>query len=210
MTDPNVTATPPAGGAGQPPAGNNDPTVTTPPATNAPAAAASEQEPEQTDNSNEPMSLDEAKKLRSEAANLRKRLKDLDAKAQAEADAKLGDLERANKQVATLTAQVTELQTALRNERAGRQVDRQAAKMGLDADLATQLMAAQPLEYDEDNNPVGIEKALKALTAKWPHLVKPVTAPPPGSTNAADGRTAGPAVDPQARAAELRQRYRIP
>jgi hypothetical protein len=90
----------------------------------------------------------------------------------------------------------------------GRQVDLLSAKLGLAPDLAATLLAAQPIEYDDEDNPIDLEKALKALTAKWPQLVKPAAQPPAGSTNAGDGTGRGH-VDPKAKEADLKQRYRI-
>lgn len=200
-----ATEQPQAGGSGQPQAGENTQATAQSAAI---AQAATDTDTETGQGATETISLDEARKLRSEAANLRKRLKQFETDAQTQAEAKLGDLEKATKQLGSLTEQVTKQQAALRAERTGRQVDRLAAKMGLDPDLAARLLATESVEYDEDENPIGLDKALKALTVKWPHLVKPATPPPGGSTNAGDGRGSGK-IDPQVQAAELKQRYRI-
>jgi hypothetical protein len=204
-----TTVQPPAGG-GQPPAGETPTQPATAKATDATTPAVIEAAtPAATGNESETISLEEAKKLRSEAANLRKRLKELDANAQAQADAKLGDLEKATKQLTQTTERVTALSAALRQERVGRMTERLATKLNLEPELTAKLLAAETIEYDDDDQPIDLEKKIKALAQRWPQLVKPTTATPGAGNNAADGRGTPLPADAKLREAELKQRYRV-
>lgn len=157
----------------------------------------------------EMISLEEAKKLRSEAAGLRKRLKELEANAQAQADAKLGDLERATKQLTHATERITALSAALRQERVGRMTERLATKLNLEPELTAKLLAAEVIEYDDDDQPIDLEKKIKAMAQRWPQLAKATANAPGAGNNAADGRGTPLPANAQQREAELRQRYRI-
>ena len=97
-----------------------DASVTTP----AQAATITSPDAQAADGNNEPISLDEAKKLRQEAASLRKREKDVLAqlkayqdKEQATKDAELSEVERVNKQYADLQEQQEALAADLFQER---------------------------------------------------------------------------------------------
>lgn len=205
-----TTVQPPAGG-GQPQAGETPAQPVTAAAASAttPAVIESAATPATTGNDSETISLEEAKKLRSEAAGLRKRLKELEANAQAQADAKLGDLEKATKQLAQTTERVTALSAALRQERVGRLTERLATKLNLEPELTAKLLAAEAIEYDDDDQPIDLEKKIKALAQRWPQLVKPTAATPGAGNNAAEGRGTPLPADAKQREAELRQRYRV-
>jgi hypothetical protein len=186
----STTTTPLAGDGGQPPAGDNQAPAATP---DTPAVT-------------ETISLDEAKKLRSEAAGLRKRLKELEDAKKATDDAKLDETEKAKKAVTEAAGRLEATEAALRTERIGREVERTAAKLSLDPELAGRLVTADMLEFGEDGKPTNVEKTLKGLIQKWPNLVK--SQAQPANINANDGRgSAQP--DPKAREADLRRRFRI-
>lgn len=204
------TTVQPQAGGGQPQAGETPAQPVTAAAASAATQAVIEAAtPATTGNDSETISLEEAKKLRSEAAGLRKRLKELEANAQAQADAKLGDLEKATKQLAQTTERVTALSAALRQERVGRLTERLATKLNLEPELTAKLLAAEAIEYDDDDQPIDLEKKIKALAQRWPQLVKPTAATPWAGNNAAEGRGTPLPADAKQREAELKQRYRI-
>jgi len=192
QNDPTNAA--PAAADGQPQAGTPAPEATP----DAQAAAGD----------NATISLEDARKLRSESQNLRKRLKELEDEKQKAADAQLSEVERAKKQADAAQTRLAEIEGTLRQERVGREVERTAAKLKLDPELAGRLVAPDMLEYDDDGKPTNTEKVLKGLIAKWPNLVK-ADAPPP-DINANQGRGSGQqAVDPQAEEARIRKTFRI-
>jgi len=187
-----MTGAAPAATDGQPQAG-----TTTAPAANPDPQAGTEN-----------ISLDEAKKLRSEAQGLRKRLKELEDAKKATDDAQLSEVEKAKKGLTEAAAKAEAAEAALRTERIGREVERTAAKLHLDPELAGRLVTADMLEFDDEGKPTNTEKVLKGLIAKWPHLVVQAQQPP-ANINAGDGRGGAQPADPKAREAGLRQRYRI-
>jgi len=192
QNDPTNAA--PAAADGQPQAGTPAPEATP----DAQAAAGD----------NATISLEDARKLRSESQNLRKRLKELEDEKQKAADAQLSEVERAKKQADAAQTRLAEIEGTLRQERVGREVERTAAKLKLDPELAGRLVAPDMLEYDDDGKPTNTEKVLKGLIAKWPNLVK-ADAPPP-DINANQGRGSGQqTVDPQAEEARIRKTFRI-
>ncbi len=156
-TTPATSPTPQAGGGTttpQPLAG-----ATTPP------------EPLAGEGQSEQFSLEEARKLRSEAANLRKRMKAYEDAEQAAKDAQLSEVERLKKQQGDLQAQ-HETYVRQAQERIVRyEVERQAAKLGIiDTDAAAKLIDWAELEYDDDGTPKNAEKVLQALLKAKPYL----------------------------------------
>lgn len=115
------------------------------------------------------ISLDEARKLRSESANLRKRLKELEGAEEQRTQATLSEQEKLSKQAIKLQAERDTLATELRTERARIAISRSAAKVGIDPELAESLALAQ-LVFDDAGQPTNVEAVLKALLTKWPHL----------------------------------------
>lgn len=112
------------------------------------------------------------KKLRSEAAQYRKSLRELEAKTKEREDAELSESQK-------LAKRAQELETLLataereRKERVTRyEVQLMAQKMGVqDYDAAFRLIDQAELEYGEDGQPINVEKVVKALIAKRPYLV---------------------------------------
>jgi hypothetical protein len=148
----------PAAPEAQPSTGNADA-----PAADAGAAAAAEPET---------ISLDEAKKLRSEAKGLRTRLKELEAAEQARADADKSAEERAAERIKAL-------ETDLASERAERRtMALQVATIGVarklgfrDPDLAHRLLSTDEIEFDEGGKPRNVEALLTAISKQHPYLV---------------------------------------
>ncbi len=140
---------------------------------------------------NEPFSLEEAKKLRSEARALRDRLKSAesstkelaDLKAKLEAD-KLTEAERWQKQATDLQSKYDSDTSALTERIVRYEVERQAAKIGIiDPDAAAQLIDWDALEYDEDGTPKNADALLKDLLKSKPYLAGKTQASAGGATN---------------------------
>ena len=156
----------------------------------------------------ETISLDEARKLRSEAANLRKRLKELDSahtelktfKEQSEA-AKLSDAEKQvlaqkklEQQLADHQSQNSGLLRQLQEARITNEVFKQASKLSIiDVDAASRLIDGSRIEYDDNGNPTNVEVLLKDLAKARPWLVgKQQVQSSGGATNPSRSQTSGP------------------
>src|SRR6266568_2712798 len=114
----------------------------------------------------EPISLDAAKKLRSEAKALRERLKayeDADAAAQA---AKLTETERQAKELADSKQRNEDLAAELMEAHMHQDIARLASKFNfiVSADLIAKLIDMADVEWNEDTGrPTNIEKLLEKL-----------------------------------------------
>lgn len=174
-----------------------------------PQAGATTTTPEpQAGEGSETISLDEARKLRSEASNLRKRLKELDAahnelktfKEQTEA-AKLSDQEKQQlaqkkieQQLAEHQSQNSDLLRQLQEARINNEVYKNASKLNIiDIDAASRLIDASRIDYDEAGSPTNIDVLLKELVKARPWLAgktQPQTSG--GATNPPRSQTSGP------------------
>lgn len=126
------------------------------------------------------------KKLRGEAAEYRRRLRELEQVVKQYEDAKLSETERLQKRLADLEQE----QLAHQQERQERIVRYEtmlaASKLGIiDPDAAYRLLDLASLEYNEDGTPKNLEKALRDLTRAKPYLVG---APSNAVTNPATGQ----------------------
>ena len=174
-----TSATPQAGDAGNAPTPQAGNTTTT--------------EPQAGESQSEPLSLDEARKLRSEASNLRTRLKAAEAKAaefdklKADAEAaKLSETERLQKQLADLQKAHETATAQVKAERARAAIQVQAFQNGIDPKLAARLIELSDLEYDDDGQPSNVPALIKTLIKEYPNLVsKAAPATSGGATNPA-------------------------
>src|SRR5581483_102305 len=123
--------------------------------------------------------------LRSEASNLRKRLKELDAahaelktfREQTEA-AKLSDQEKQalaqkkiEQQLSDFQSQNSDLLRQLQEARINNDVYKNASKLNIiDIDAASKLIDASRIDYDESGNPTNIDSLLKELVKSRPWL----------------------------------------
>ena len=178
MPEPTTPAEPQAGGAGDDPQ---------------PQAGTTSTEPQAGD-SHEPMSLDEAKKLRSEAQALRKREKEAlarltayEQKEKEAQDAQLPELERLKKQV----SEADSVHTALVERIVQYEVERAAQKLGvIDPDAAARLLDWDALEFDENGMPTNADALLKDLLKSKPYLAGRQSASSMGgATNPARSQT---------------------
>ncbi len=147
----------------------------TPVTPTAPAATITSPDAQAADGNSEPISLEAARKLRSEAEALRKRLKSYEDAEQAAKDASLGEVERVNKQYADLKEQHETLAAELLEARVYQDVARHAAKLNfiLPADMLAKLLLndLDAIEF-EDGKPKNIETLLQNLAKSTPEIVK--------------------------------------
>ena len=172
---------------GNPPAGD--------PADPQPPAGTQTPEPQAGDD-NTTISLEEAKKLRSEAQSLRKREKEALAKLQAyeqkeqqAADAQLPELERLKKQV----SEAEGIHDGLVERLIDYEVRLQAAEMGIQPQYlkrVTQMLDFDEMEFDGDTGmPTNVETLLKALLKEMPFLTGRGQVSSGGATNPARSQT---------------------
>lgn len=130
-------------------------------------------EPQEGDESERTLTLAEAKKLRSEASNLRKRLKAFEEKEQKEQEASMTEQQKKEKQYAesqaAYTSQIEKLQArVVRNE-----VEKTAAKLGMiNPELAHRLIDWAELEFDEDGSPTNAKSILEKIIKDNQYLVQ--------------------------------------
>ncbi len=143
----------------------------------------------------EQISLEEAKKLRSEAASLRKRMKAFeDEKAAAEA-AKLTEQEKLQKALSDTQAQLSEKERVIQERVIRYEVQLQAAAMGVDPlylDKIPRLINPSELKFDDDGAPTNVKELLDKLVKEMPALVLQQQATRPSTAGGATnpGRTA--------------------
>src|SRR6266702_1876609 len=141
----------------------------------APAATITSPDAQAADGNTETISLEAARKLRSEAEALRKRLKSYEDAEQAKKDAQLSEVERMNKQYADLKEQHETLAAELLEARVYQDVARHAAKLNfiLPADMLAKLLLndLDAIEF-EDGKPKNIETLLQNLAKSTPEIVK--------------------------------------
>jgi hypothetical protein len=165
-------------------------------------------EPQAGDGQDTTISLDEAKKLRSESANLRKRLKEFEAlntelktfKEKIEQD-KLTDTEKQTvasqkreQQLSEYQLQNSELTRQLQEVRVTNEVFKQASKLSIiDIDAAAKLLDSSQIEYDDNGSPTNIDALLKDMVGKRTWLLAKQQAPSAGgSTNPSRTQASAP------------------
>jgi hypothetical protein len=154
---------------------------------NTSAQAATQTTPEpQAGDGQEPMSLDEAKKLRQEANSLRKRLKTFED-AQAAADqAKLSEQEKLQKQLNDLQAQYNEAQRQSQEDRQYSALERAGRTLGIADSIALEdavKLALIDLALDESDAEPDFEAAMKTILKSRPWLTRGATPSSSGATN---------------------------
>ncbi|HOM83934.1 MAG TPA: phage scaffolding protein [Armatimonadota bacterium] len=129
----------------------------------------------------EPESFDVeyVRKLRAEAAEYRKRLRELEAAVKKQEEAKLSETERLQQRLAELEREQAEWQRERQERTLKYEVMLAAGRLGIvDAEAAYKLLDLSTIEFDEDGNPTNIEKALRNLVSKRPYLVGGNTSSP--------------------------------
>lgn len=146
---------------------------------------------------NETMTLEEARKLRSEANNLRKRMKAYEDAEKAAQEAQLAEIDRVKQQHQAAEDRIKHYQQQLVTA----QVKLAAQAKGIiDPDMAA-LAVQNMLEYGEDGMPSNLDKALADLIKNKPYLApkpaEPAPAPvTPAQTAATQRAPAVPAMNP--------------
>src|SRR5262249_55574774 len=139
---------------------------------------------------------DVAREIKRENAALRKRLKEIDDAAAAADLAKLGDVEKANRQLQAVQKQAD----AYRAKLAGMAVQIEAQKLGIvDPEVAATLISGK-LEFDADGTPTNAADLLKDLAKAKPYLVSQAGGAGQGQQQPA-GPNAGGATNPSRSAA---------
>jgi hypothetical protein len=168
-------------------------------ATTSPALAATPETPA-VDGAETPISLEEAKKLRTAEASLRKRLKAYEDAEQHQKDAALSDVQKATKRAEELEQKYQQE----RKQRIDALVQLAASKKDIiDPDLAALAITPQ-LEFDDQGMPTNLDQLLDNLLKNKPYLAKAAqtpTASAPQFTANNPGRTAinQPGQTPQGR-----------
>ena len=119
----------------------------------------------------EPLSLDEAKKLRAEAQGLRRRLASLEDAAKVAEEAKLSETERLTRKASDLERQLAERDQALKERTVLASTVEAAARLGFaNPRLAHRLLDHAEIEFEADGTPSNIEPLLKELLRTEPYL----------------------------------------
>lgn len=129
------------------------------------------QEPEPQTGEGQQFDAEYVRKLRAEAADYRKRLRELESKVKADEEAKMTEQERLQKRLAELERQNTEYQQSIQARTLEYEVKLHAARLGVvDPEAAYRLLDLKEVEFDEDGKPTNVERTLKALIAAKPYL----------------------------------------
>lgn len=109
-----------------------------------------------------------------------KELEDLRTRVKASDDAKLSDQERTAAAATAEKERADKAETALRQERIERHVERAATTRNFhDPDDAYRLIDHAAIEFDADGKPTNVDALLDALVKAKPHLAKAEAAPAP-------------------------------
>jgi len=130
-------------------------------------AASAGQEPEE-----ERFDAEYVRGLRREAAEYRKRLRELEAKVKADEDAKLTEAERLQNRLAELERQQAEYERERQERTLKYEIMLAANKLGIvDADAAYKLLDLAQVEYADDGTPKNLDRVLASLVKARPYLV---------------------------------------
>lgn len=111
------------------------------------------------------------RKLRAEAAEYRKRLRELESKVKADEEAKLTEQERLQKRLAELERAQADWERERQEILLQRHIENTAAKLGIiDPEAAWKLIDLKEVDFDEDGKPKNLETLLRALIQKKPYL----------------------------------------
>lgn len=111
------------------------------------------------------------RKLRAEAAENRKKLREIEAKVKAEEEAKMTEHERLQKRLTELEYKEAEYLQSLQARTLEYEVKLSAAKLGIiDPEAAYKLLDLKQIEFDEDGKPTNVEKVIRELITKKPYL----------------------------------------
>jgi hypothetical protein len=118
------------------------------------------------------------KKLRAEAARYRKERNELEAKVKAFEQERMTKEEQAAQKLKELEEREKALTERMRSSNLRAAIMTAGAGKLASVDAAMKLLDANTIEFDEDNNPVGVEAAVAKLLKEYPFLG--VQMPPSG------------------------------
>ncbi len=139
----------------------------------APDARGQEPQPQEEPAGQEPERFDAeyVRKLRAEAAEHRKKRRELEEILRQLEDAKLSETERLQKRLAELEKQIADYERERQERTLKYETMLVASRLGIvDPEAAYKLLDLADIDFDEDGRPKNIEKALRDLLAKRPYL----------------------------------------
>lgn len=119
------------------------------------------------------------KQLRDEAAQYRRRVKELEVKVSDFEQAQMTEAEKLRVQAEAAAKQAAAAQEALRQARATAAISREAVRHQVDPDLLARLVDVQ---FDDDGEPAGVDAAVEQVLNRYPHL-RPAAGVNMASTN---------------------------
>jgi len=129
------------------------------------------QQPEAQAAEDERFDTEYVRKLRAEAAEYRKRLRELEGKVKADEEAKLTEQERLQKRLAELERQQAEWERERQEIILQRTVENVALRMGIKyPDVAWKLIDLAKVDFDDGGTPTNIEALLKEVIQKYPEI----------------------------------------
>lgn len=136
----------------------------------------------------------ELKKVRSEAAAHRRKLRDFEEQAKKREEAELTELELARKRAEDAEAALTKAEAARRAASLKADFSTVAMAQGLNPKATQAALSLAQITFDDNGNPLNVTEAIDALKAEHGYLFASPTPPPPGSTNAGAGSGQGQSV----------------
>lgn len=112
------------------------------------------------------LSHEDARKLRSEAKNLRDRLKELEAEKKQRDDADLSATQKLEREKTALEARIGQLESSLRDSR----VQTLASKVGVKSGLVDMISPLIDWDAVDADDPKAIERAIKEIVKERPDL----------------------------------------
>jgi predicted nuclease with TOPRIM domain len=111
------------------------------------------------------------RKLRAEAAEYRRKLRELERELRKRDEEKLSETERMRTRLSELERELTQRELELREHTLRYETMLRARELGIiDPDAAYRLLDLSGVEYDESGRPTNIEKLLRELVRKRPYL----------------------------------------
>jgi hypothetical protein len=112
------------------------------------------------------------RRLRAEAAEYRRKLRELERELRKRDEEKLSEAERMRLRLSELEKELSQRELLLREHTLRYETMLRAREMGIvDPDAAYRLLDLAEVEYDESGRPTNIERLLRELVRKRPYLV---------------------------------------
>ncbi|MEM4406545.1 MAG: hypothetical protein QXS68_05815 [Candidatus Methanomethylicaceae archaeon] len=115
--------------------------------------------------------IEYVRKLRAEAAEYRRRLRELESRVKAEEESKLTEQEKLQKRLAELEKAQADWERERQEILLQRYVENAAVRLGIiDPEAAWKLLDLKEVEFDEEGKPENVEALLRSLIQKKPYL----------------------------------------